>query len=56
MVKKVTVAQAAKMAGLTPRQVYYAIAIKVIKPKQIADIYFLTPSHINKLREMYSKN
>ena len=44
-----TVNQAVEKYGLTPRQIYYAIATNRIKAHKIADMYFVRPSEIKKL-------
>jgi hypothetical protein len=48
--KKITVHQAAKEYGLTPRQIYYAIATNKIKADRIADVYWISRKQIEKLK------
>lgn len=47
---KLTVQQFAEKSGLTPRQVYYFIAIKKIKATKIADVYWINPSQLEKVK------
>ena len=46
---KYTVEQASAKSGLTPRQIYYAIAINKIKPKKYGDVYQITEAQLKKL-------
>lgn len=49
--KSLTVEQAAKELGVTKRVIYYAIATNRIKAKKIADVYWIEPRELNKLRK-----